>query len=31
MVAPQLVRSGDFEAVTRLAREAVALVAEARS
>src|SRR4029078_5925364 len=31
MVAPQLVRSGDFEAVTRLAGEAVALVAEGRS
>jgi 2-dehydro-3-deoxyphosphogluconate aldolase/(4S)-4-hydroxy-2-oxoglutarate aldolase len=31
MVAPQLVRSGDFDGVTRLAAEAVALVAEARS
>jgi 2-dehydro-3-deoxyphosphogluconate aldolase / (4S)-4-hydroxy-2-oxoglutarate aldolase len=31
MVAPQLVRSGDFDAVRRLAGEAVALVAEARS
>jgi 2-dehydro-3-deoxyphosphogluconate aldolase/(4S)-4-hydroxy-2-oxoglutarate aldolase len=31
MVAPRLVESGDFDAVTRLAAEAVALVAGARS
>jgi 2-dehydro-3-deoxyphosphogluconate aldolase/(4S)-4-hydroxy-2-oxoglutarate aldolase len=30
MVAPKLVESGDFDAVTRLAAEAVALVAEVR-